>query len=376
MGSITRNQHYVSQCVIREFANEKERIFEALLESSKIIPTSCRNSMSESYTYEHPRLETNTLENYFGKYETEMGIAINELKKKIDLYEDEKINIDEIRDLATEQMKNFILFYYKSGALLHEYQFQLEKKEDRIPYLLRKISDSKYLSNLSKTISTFYKFAIIKSSEREFLLSDQYLCTASLSIKGRFTNISNRHIGLKDIVILIPISSEYYLMYYDGKLPFELMNNDVNILTKQQTDLVNKTIINNSYKKTVALNKEPLERALKQFEYQSPITMIAGFSNGRKMGATLKKEVFFTDDIKELWRILCNNDWATHYKEINRNELCYCNSGKKLKKCCIDTVIQLRNITQTYLGLNDGQGHYHLIQVHPNSIVEKAVVEF
>ena len=374
MSSITKNQHYVSQCITREFANEKEKLFEALLDFQKVIATNCRNSMAESFTYEHSALKSNTLEHFFGRYETEMGVVLIELKEKLLEYEKGKNNLNEIQALARKHMKKFILFYYKSGALLHEYQFELKDKEDRITYLLQRISDSRYLNKLSETLSNYYQFAVIKSREKEFLLSDQFLSTAALSIKGMFINASNRNIGLKDIVVLIPVSSEYYLVYYDGKVPFNIVKQEFNELTKEQINVVNNVIINNSYKKTIGYKREPLELALQQFIYKSPVGTIAGWNSGSSYRATLKKEVFFTNDIDELWDIFKGPQWSKHFKKIERNDTCFCESGKKLKNCCIEKVALLRDTMRTALSVRDG--NRHLITVHPNAIVEKAVVEF
>lgn len=372
MSSITKNQHYVSQCITREFANDKEKLFEALLDYQKVIATNCRDSMAESFTYEHSALKSNTLEHFFGRYESEMGVVLIELKNKLFQYEMDRDNLNEIRVLAEKHMKKFILFYYKSGALLHEYQFQLKEKEDRIPFLLSKISDSRYLDELCKTITHYYHFAVIKSKEKEFLLSDQFMSTAALSIKGMFTNSTNRNIGLKDIVILIPISSEYYLIYYDGKVPFDIVKEEFNELTKEQIEVINTVINNNSYKKTVGLKREPLERALDQFEYKSPVGTIMGFKSGKTRGATIKKEVFFTKETEELWETFRGHLWSKHYKKIERNIPCYCGSGRKLKNCCIDTVTILRDTMRiSFLA----RSNRNLITVHPKALVEKAVVE-
>lgn len=374
MSSITRNQHYVSQCITRGFANEKEKLFEVLMDQQKVIATNCRDSMAESFTYEHSALKTNTLEHFFGRYETEMGVFLIEFKEKLLQYEKGETNFNEIRALVAKHIKKFILFYYKSGALLHEYQFEIKEKEERIPYLLQKISDSRYINELSKTLSNYYQFAVIKSRGKEFLLSDQFLSTAALSIKGRFTNSSNRNIGLKDTVILIPISSECYLVYYDGKVPFDIVNDEFNELTKEQIEVINRVIINNSYKKTVSLKREPLERALEQYIYKSPVGTIEGFKSGESRGATIKKEVFFTNDVEGLWDIFSGHQWSKHYKKIGRNDSCFCESGKKLKNCCIDKISLLRDTMRTAFMVR--KGNRHLITVHPDAIVEKAVAEF
>lgn len=374
MSKITRNQHYISQCVTRNFSNEKEKLFEVFLEKEKVYPTNCIDSMAESFTYEHPSLETNALEHYFGKYETYMGPIFTEISDKIKSFESGTLPMEEIKNTTDKYMKEFLLFYYKSGALLHEFEFDLNKKEDRIPLLLKKIFDSKYIDRLASTISNFYKFTIIKNEEREFLLSDQFMSTAALSIKGLYTNITNRNMGFKGVAILIPISSEYYIMYYEGNIPNYIIENQVNDLDIEQADVFNRIIINNSYKKAICLKREPLERNLKFFNAQSPVGTIMGFKGGMRKSAVIKKEVFFNEELDNQWEKFRRFDWSKHYKKIKRNEPCYCDSGKKLKNCCIDMVVSFKNIMETAFKVRKGQGY--LIQVNRSAAVEKAINEF
>lgn len=191
-----------------------------------------------------------------------------------------------------------------------------------------------YINSLSKTLTDYYDFAIIKSVGAEFLLSDQYLSTVALAIKNRFMSESNRHMGMKDVMLLIPISANYYVALYDGDKPGYISLNDVNSLSQEQIDEVNEVIINNSYLKCIGKDKASLQRVLPKFEYKSPAGTMAGGS-GFTFGATLKKEVFLYKRDRLAWELFTGLEFG-RYINLQRNEKCACGSGKKYKNCCIE----------------------------------------
>lgn len=39
----------------------------------------------------------------------------------------------------------------------------------------------------------------------------------ALSYKNKFSNASNRQIGMKDIMVLIPLSAKFYVVFYHEK---------------------------------------------------------------------------------------------------------------------------------------------------------------
>jgi len=51
------NQHYISQCLLKYFANSKGQVYEVMVEARKVYLTNYKNSMVERFTYEHPELE-------------------------------------------------------------------------------------------------------------------------------------------------------------------------------------------------------------------------------------------------------------------------------------------------------------------------------
>lgn len=363
-----KNQHYIPQCLLKQFANSKSQVFETLVETKKIYPTNYSNSMVERFTYEHPELERNRIERYFQKIEDYFGSAVEGIIKTIEKSECGNCSFSEIKKLLCQYMREFIIFYYRSGALLTEFEFQRNSKNDRVFLMLEKIMNSQYIKGLSNTVTKYYDFAIIKSENNEFLLSDQYLSTVALAIKNRFMNLSNRHMGMRDIMLLFPVSSRYYAVFYNGQVPPYISSNKINLLTQSEIDEINEVIINNSYFKCVANSYEALERVSEKFEYKSPAATYAG-GNGTFMGATLKKEVFFYDRDKKAWELFTSNDW-TNFRGINRNDQCACGSGKKYKKCCIDYVGICERMYDDIL--YERQNY----KVHDDVVGEKSIVEF
>src|SRR5699024_4615693 len=214
-----KNQHYVSQFILKKFANEKRQVYEVLLNKGRIYLTNINRSMSSKFIYEHKDLTKNTLENHFGEIEGYLAPMLDNL---IDVLEETEKDVVKVFNIIKQIMPQLLVFYYRSGALLHEYstKYGTFSEERKIELLIEKIIDSKYLNDLSSMIIDNYEWAIIQSNDDNFILSDQYISTVALSIKSRFINITNRNMGLKDVMILIPISSKYYFVFYHGKKPY------------------------------------------------------------------------------------------------------------------------------------------------------------
>jgi uncharacterized protein YchJ len=361
----TKNQHYIPQSVIANFANNKGQVHECLLKKNKrLYVTNNRQSMSERYTYEHPDLPENHLENAFSKIESDFSPLIRDIRNHL-----ENGEISLAKQIVESLITKFIVFYYRSGALLNEFSFNGTEDELKINLMLDKILNSNYINKLSQTLINNYQFAVIKSDE-DFLMSDQYVSTAALSIKGRFTNLSNRHIGLKDVIILIPISSKFYVVYSNGKTPDYIKPEQINILNEQQVDVINSAIINNSYKKCLCLKREPIEKVIDCFRTDSPVRTIMIYKSGHQSGALTKKEVFYYKEDVDQWEFIAKNKYATHYKS-KRNDLCKCDSGKKYKHCCLnkaETSVRIINDMHT-------KSHKRFL-VSRTATIEKALDEY
>ncbi|MEH6983962.1 DUF4238 domain-containing protein [Priestia megaterium] len=366
------NQHYIPQCVLKHFSSSKNQLVETLVELKRVYKTNYRQSMSARYTYEHSSLETNKLEKYFSRIEGYFSDVILNILNTVVQYEDEQVEFNEIKMIVERYMREFIIFYYRSGALLHEFSFLQENEEIKINHLLSNIMNSSYIRDLSKTIITHYNISIIKSEDMGFLLSDQYVSTAALGIKGRFANVSNRHLGFKDVIILIPLSSQYYIVYYDGRQPSYIKPNTVNILNGLQVKEINKVIINNTYRKCISYQENSIREALKEFELISPCISLGHYSSGLKTGATLKKEVFFYESDKKAWDFFVSFEFVT-YQNSKRNDVCPCKSGKKFKKCCLD---KYNSSVKIIRKLDEVQTNWTTILVSPQATSERGIAEF
>ncbi len=161
-------------------------------------------------------------------------------------------------------MELFIIGYYKSFAYVTENSNDLLEKmdENAIRKMISNIFDKKYINDLCKTIIKEYDFYIIKSKE-QFLISDQYISTASLNVKNQFVNSCNRAMGFKDTIILIPITTSYYIVFKNGNKFRYLQPNKINILDEEQAESINKVIFRNSYLKVAGNNETNL---LKTYE--------------------------------------------------------------------------------------------------------------
>ncbi|TYS38082.1 DUF4238 domain-containing protein [Bacillus swezeyi] len=367
--NVVKNQHYVSEFILKNFANEKQQVFECILSDKKVYLTNTNRSMSSKNTYEHDKLEQNTLENYFSKIESRVAPSI---QKIIAILEDPEVDIREAFKIIEKHLSELLIFYYRSGALLHEYTAQYDPvtNEDKIEVLIKKIIDSKYLENLKSTIINNYEWTIIKSKNNDFLLSDQYLSTAALSPKARFLNITNRHMGLKDVIILIPLSSKYYFTFYNGKKPDYIKKESICYLNFDQTTEVNIAILNNSYNKCISPVENMLSSILPEYNRTMPLGAIAKYSSSGYSQIKLKKEVFYYKEDKEAFDFFTSFRFM-RYKTLKRNQMCICESGLKYKKCCLKYVVIAERMT------NDIRNNVNplIYFANPNNIIEQSIDE-
>lgn len=344
---ITKNQHYIPEALLWHFTDANGKLMEVLLgpSNNKIYPTNPSSSMCEKFAYENENLKVNTVEKYFAKIDSEIAPKIKDLIKLIDEHKNNKTSFLVAKEALEKLLPIFIVFYYRSGALLTE--FSSIDKEDKIPLLSKKILNFYYIDLLADTIKNCYKFAILESNG-DFLLSDQFLSTAALKLKSQFFNISNRHIGLKDTLILIPISSRYYGVYWHASDNFMIDEGKLHALNIEDIKLFNRTIINNSYIKCVGQKQESIENVLPDYKWAWPSHIFAGGNPSNYFtGAIKKKEVFFYEEEEKIHGLL-EFAWFVQYKNLKRNDRCACQSGKKFKKCYEDAYNKVKLVMQGF----------------------------
>lgn len=322
------------------FSN-KEKLFEAFFVSDdkKIFPTNVYDTMSGRFTYEHQNLKTNTIEDYFNKIEHDIAPKVSHI---ISLLNEDKKNKEKIlivKEMIEELLPIFIIFYYRSGALLTE--FSSISPNDKISLLSEKILNHAYINSLASSIKSGYKFAILKSDDG-FLLSDQFISTAALKIKSNFIDVSNRHIGIKETLILIPLSAKFYIAYWHSDSKF-LSENHLNNLEGDKLQQINRTIMQNSYVKCVAKQKKSLEEVVADYSMEYPSQVYVGYNSGYTSGAIRKKEVFFFEKDKEAYKLFLN-PLVGEFSKTGVNERCPCGSNAKYKRCHLDLYERIKSV--------------------------------
>lgn len=338
--SITKKQHYVSQGVLKHFADEQKKTYELFIDKNLVSKKSIVDTMSQNYVYEHPKIETNTIEDIFASFESKAFPAIDLLISEID----EDYKTERSTKKYEEKIKSIIpfalLFYFRSGALLKEYSMDSENpKEVKVERMLLNIMDVGYIRGLRNTICDCYKCAIICDDQERFLLSDQYVSTVALKYKNRFSNASNRQIGMKDTMILIPLTSKFYIVFFEGRCPQYIKENEFNVLDEHEVQLINDVIYQNSYVKCVGKSELEFERVKQvSFETFSPTKCIMKLSDGNIQDRIVKREVFYYEEDRDM-NAHCFEYMSTYKTniegKIGRNDKCVCGSGRKYKKCCL-----------------------------------------
>lgn len=337
---ITKKQHYVSQGILKHFADYQKKIFELFIDKRIVSKKSIVDTMAQNYVYEHSKIEKNSIEDLFANFESKAFPLIDSLIDEIEKYYGSGRDIICFKEKIDSIIPYVLLFYFRSGALLREYSMDEENLKDvRVERMLLNIMDVGYIKGLRNTICNCYKCAIICDEEEKLLLSDQYVSTVALKYKNRFSNASNRQIGMKDTMILVPLSSKFYIVFFYGRCPSYIKENRFVKLNKNEVQEINNVIYQNSYVKCVGKTEDELERVKKvRFETFSPTKCIMKCSDGSIQDRIVKREVFFYEEDKDM--NAHSFEYMSTYKKsiegkVGRNDKCVCGSGKKYKKCCL-----------------------------------------
>lgn len=347
--AITKNQHYVSQGVLKHFCDEQRKIFELFIEKKIVSKKRIDNTMSQNYVYEHPGIETNTIENLFANFESKAIPLIDSLIKELENNYENETSIVKYMDDIENIIPFALLFYFRSGALLWEYSMDAdEPKIVRVERMLLNIMDVKYIRGLRNTICNCYKCGIIVDVKERFIISDQYVSTVALKYKNRFSNASNRQIGMIETMILLPLSSKFYIVFFNGHKPDYIKENQISILSDITVKNINDVIFQNSYVKCVGKVENELKRVKDvAVESYSPTKCIMKYSDGSIQDRIIKREVFLYPEDKDM-NANSFEYMSTYIKEIKgkigRNNKCICGSGKKYKKCCINKYEEVARI--------------------------------
>ena len=288
------------------------------------------------------------------------------------LYYSKELNYEKCIHKIKELLPIFLIFYFRSGALLYEYSFcSEERKLDRVERMMMNIFNEGYLWGLCETISQFYESAVIVDEQERFLLSDQYISTAALSYKNKFSNASNRQIGMKDTMLLIPLSAKFYVAFYHGKKPNYIYSNRYCILDDNAVGQINSVIYQNSYVKCIAKKQDAFD-TIKKVELYSPTKTMMTYDDGTVKDYITKREVFLYDKDRDMdiHSIQYMNEYKSKIEgKIGRNDKCICGSGKKYKHCCMRKYDDVKKIIY---GINNQDKDLYTI---PNVKVAEDAIE-
>ena len=272
---ITKKQHYISQGLLRLFSNDGIHLYECMIPQQKVYRTKISDAMEENYTYEHPLLEDNALENAFASIEGEFIPQIVALERNV-LASLKFTN--EVYSQITSLLEIFLLFYYRSGAVLSEFSYGINdletKKQRRVRRLLEVVTTRSYLKELANSIRKGYKCALLYSSTGQFVISDQYIATVALAYKNHFFDTTNRAIGMKETMILLPLSRSLYFAFFNGNAPNYIIQNQICELNDSETYQINKLIFHNSFKKCAGPNSELLCSLQKEQYYSFDVNQV------------------------------------------------------------------------------------------------------
>lgn len=199
--------------------------------------------------------------------------------------------------------------------------------------MLARLRNRNYTYEFAQTLTTFHEFCILKSSDKNFVISDQLLASAALSFKARFANATNRTIGMKNVIVLLPMSKSYYLRFYNGNKRYYIRPNQMIYLTPEQIDEINQVIMNNSYMQTAGPCQESLKRILKNYRQSWPTAIYYG-GNNIIGGVELRKEVFFYKEDEIIYDFAETPVEFSRYVGIKKNDPCPCGRGEIFRNCC------------------------------------------
>lgn len=370
---ITKKQHYIPRGILKHFSDNQKNVFE-LYNNTYLSKKGIRDTMCQNFVYEHEKLPKNTIENSFAKIESAFIPYHDKLAK---ILEENYLTSQEFPEAEiSELMMFYVLLYLRSGALLEEYAaYSDNPKNERVERLLENLVGNVYPAKLTNTILKGYEVSILIDETEMFCMSDQFFSTVSLKFKNKFSNMSNRQIGFKDTMILIPVSSKFYLCYYHGNKPKYVKSKSYCLLTEKQVDDINVSILKNSYSKSVCIKELPLEKSkAEDRSIRSPERSIMVYKGGDVSINTTKKEIEFyqsEEDFSKNYLSIFGEYKNMYEGKVKRNDLCLCGSEKKYKKCCVEVHERCIDISRK---INNQKKDWYSIS--PKYTVERGIEVF
>lgn len=241
-----KKQHYVPQFLLRNWSNDEASIKTYIINKDLIIPISSISSQAqEQYFYG----EDQEIEEILNTLETETAPIIAKLKTGIlELSSEEKrtliyfIAMQNVRTPNAIQQTNDGITAMTKNLLSHEKHFK--GKTDIINSFEVSFTNPA-LQQLRLFLQSFLMYADLKmcllkaNNENSFVIGQDPILTLNPYLVEKKWGGSKRGIGLKGVVIILPISYLYSLCFYDSETYHIIKSKGIVELSETDIDLLN-----------------------------------------------------------------------------------------------------------------------------------------
>lgn len=242
-----KKQHYVPQFLLRNWSEDKSSIKTYLLNENRIIPTAPISSQAQKHFFYG---EDQEVENILCQLEEQSSLIISKLLvENFELSMEERgvivhfIAMQNIRTPNAIQQTNDMASALARDLLIKEKKF--EEFKENIKYLNVGFTDPT-AKQLEFFLSTFLMYTDLKlcllkaNNDNEFVIGQDPIITLNPYLVEKRWPGPKRGIGIRGVIIVLPISPLYSLCLYD-KTVYKILNgNNVSCLNNGDIDTLNK----------------------------------------------------------------------------------------------------------------------------------------
>lgn len=241
-----KKQHYVPQFLLRNWSDDKSSIKTYLLNENKVIPAASISSQAQKhYLYG----EDQVIEEILCSLEEESSLIISKfLTGNLNLSLEERktiihfIAMQNVRTPNAIQRTNDMATALARDLLIKEKQF--EEFRENIKDLNVSFTDPS-AKQLEFFLSTFLmyidlKICLLKANDKNnFIIGQDPIITLNPYLEEKKWPGPKRGIGLRGVIIILPISPLHTLCLYDKSVYRILNGNNISYLNDEDINLLN-----------------------------------------------------------------------------------------------------------------------------------------
>jgi hypothetical protein len=245
MDNKIKKQHYVPQFLLRNWSEDDSSIKVFLLKGNKRIEKAPINEQSQKKYYYG---KDQKIEKLYGSLEIDASTVVKKIQKREELTKNDiRIlkhfiaiqhtrtpgKIDEFNDILTEMSKDI---------LLKSHKFDDEKNAiDSVKVSINNHQIWQLLMYLqSFLLYTDLRFIILVSNTtNKFVIGQDPVIITNKFLEERHWANSKKGLGLKGVTILLPISPDYVICFYDNESYSIIGEKKYHILTDEEINNLN-----------------------------------------------------------------------------------------------------------------------------------------